>query len=56
MAVGQTRTPVNQNSSQTSSAGAATPLSSVNCGLDLRQMEYMFRISVDGKLTFIDQA
>lgn len=55
VAIGQTRTSVNQNS-QTPLAGTSTPVSNIACGLDLRPMEYMFRISLDGKLTFIDQA
>ena len=55
VAIGQTRTSVNQNN-QTSCSGATTPVSNISCGLDLRPMEYMFRISLDGKLTFIDQA
>ncbi|KAL4225581.1 hypothetical protein ACF0H5_016269 [Mactra antiquata] len=63
VAVGQTRTSFNQNSAHHSmslcagtSSGNINNLSSCGAGFDLRPMEYMFRISLDGKLTFIDQA
>lgn len=46
VAIGQLRTNTNQTS--TTSAPAS--------GLDVRPLEYMLRISVDGKLSFIDQA
>ena len=46
VAIGQLRTSINQMS--TSSASVS--------GLDVRPLEYMLRITVDGKLSFIDQA
>ena len=46
VAVGQIRTSLNQNTSSHSLAD----------GPELRPMEYMFRISSDGKFSFIDQA
>lgn len=46
VAIGQLQTSINQMS--TSSASVS--------GLDVRPLEYMLRITVDGKLSFIDQA
>ena len=46
VAIGQLRTKSNQ---------IATSSASIS-GLDVRPLEYMLRVTVDGKLSFIDQA
>ncbi|XP_052799509.1 protein cycle-like isoform X2 [Mya arenaria] len=53
VAVGQIRTSISQTGSAFSACGAG---SSLSCTPNTRPVEYMFRISLDGKLTFIDQA
>jgi len=55
VAIGQVRTSFNHNSSSAGNLDRTSTGGSLSCGPDFRPMEYMFRISLDGKLTFIDQ-
>lgn len=56
VAIGQVRTLLNHNNTSSVMVDRTGAPGTLSCGPDFRPMEYMFRISLDGKLTFIDQA